>query len=740
MVGAAYPVRLPSSITLNGCDVSSPNGRGIYVDTGLYPPPNAPANLTVTNSIVVANEPVVLDPGDPSGTLIRTATITYSDLFTAGNQIATPPSWTLIQSNNINIEPEYFFPESCDPLGFEYPASSPLAVAGTGGTFLGSQGPTALGPEIDVTPLSLSFGIQQTDLGPTASQDVAISNLDPSYYLHFIGSQVALSGPDAGEFSIAGDTAQTYLPPSLTRTVMVSFDPSTTGLKSANLVITSNDQDEPTISVALSGEGAPPPTSTPLPTPTPTQTPVNHVNAPTGLHATGGVASILLNWNPNSEPNIAGYNVYRDTTSNGPFTNRLNGNPIEQPSFTDTTAAVGITYYYKVTAVPQVGLESSKSAAASASLGTILVTMRDVRGLPDTDVTLAINVPYATGITGNGMDIKVTYDTALLSPIEVQKTVLTQSFTFVDNISIANGQINISGISASGATITGEGHILDIVFHVAPSATNGATGLFAFVNVTMFDAVPNQLSINYSDTATFTVASNYILGDVDGNGSVNSGDALIAQQIATGERTPTPLELQAGDVNVDGVIDSADVTLILRLSVGLPTNPPAKKSVHPLLLSGGDKSLAYQLTIGTVLNASHGDNKTIPVSINTMQGVAGVDLIVNFDPSVLSFQSVTAGTLVQTGFLLNSVGSGGSVHITLSSAQASVNSGGVILNLNFVVLGYPGQESLLPPAYLKLSGIYGENKAWTDSVTAYPGLLDLQATSGFENDAWMLYQ
>ena len=75
--------------------------------------------------------------------------------------------------------------------------------------------------------------------------------------------------------------------------------------------------------------------------------------APTGLGATAGNGTVSLTWTANGEPDLAGYNVYRSTTTPG----RADGTPLNggtlltSPAYTDNTAANGTTYYYVVTAV-----------------------------------------------------------------------------------------------------------------------------------------------------------------------------------------------------------------------------------------------------------------------------------------------------------------------------------------------------------------------------------------------------
>jgi hypothetical protein len=90
---------------------------------------------------------------------------------------------------------------------------------------------------------------------------------------------------------------------------------------------------------------------------------------PSGLAAIPGEgvpASIDLSWEPNTDPDLAGYIVYRQKlNSAGSFdgpASRLNPTPVPEPAYRDQTALLGQTYAYRVTAVDTVGNESAPSA------------------------------------------------------------------------------------------------------------------------------------------------------------------------------------------------------------------------------------------------------------------------------------------------------------------------------------------------------------------------------------------
>ena len=87
---------------------------------------------------------------------------------------------------------------------------------------------------------------------------------------------------------------------------------------------------------------------------------------PTGLTATANSGAISLNWNDNGEGDLAGYNVYRGTSSGGPYSKK-NVSLAVNSSYTDSGTANGTTYYYVVTAVDTVLNESNGSNEASAT-------------------------------------------------------------------------------------------------------------------------------------------------------------------------------------------------------------------------------------------------------------------------------------------------------------------------------------------------------------------------------------
>ena len=89
--------------------------------------------------------------------------------------------------------------------------------------------------------------------------------------------------------------------------------------------------------------------------------------APTNLSATPGDGTVSLDWDDNdpvADPDLAGYNVYRSTTSGAPYDQIAGG--VTSSAYTNNNVTNGTTYYYVVKAVDASLNESGSSNEDSA--------------------------------------------------------------------------------------------------------------------------------------------------------------------------------------------------------------------------------------------------------------------------------------------------------------------------------------------------------------------------------------
>jgi fibronectin type 3 domain-containing protein/regulation of enolase protein 1 (concanavalin A-like superfamily) len=153
-------------------------------------------------------------------------------------------------------------------------------------------------------------------------------------------------------------------------------------------------------------------TSTTVVTPTPPA-------APTNLTATGAVNAVNLKWTGSTDSTLKGYNVYSSSSAGGTY-HLLTSSPITSTSFTDSTAAVGVTTYYKVTAVDSVsGLESTAITASGVAIAPAVnnLTSADIGASPSGSTTFnTTNGAYTVvaggpGVTGNSDGFRYLYTT-----------------------------------------------------------------------------------------------------------------------------------------------------------------------------------------------------------------------------------------------------------------------------------------------------------------------------------------
>ncbi len=72
-----------------------------------------------------------------------------------------------------------------------------------------------------------------------------------------------------------------------------------------------------------------------------------------------------------------------------------------------------------------------------------------------------------------------------------------------------------------------------------------------------------------------------IYGDINGNGKINIGDALVLNQYINGERALYVSQVESCDVNADGLVDATDLNL-LKQWVSSSTKPEGTRIDQPI--------------------------------------------------------------------------------------------------------------------------------------------------------------
>lgn len=306
------------SNTTNSPNMISLSGKGVQPQIAVIPGSVSFSNVTmgVTNTQMLT----ISNPG--------TANLSVSQAMLGGtgfsfSGLALPLSVPAGGSSTFTVA---FNP----PAAVNYSGSLTLVNNTPNSPLNVTLGGTGVSPtvQLSASPTSLNFG--SITPGTSATQSVTLTNTGNSSVSL---SQISASG--AG-FSDSGFALPLTLAAGQSTTLNATFAPTTSGSFSGKVTVTSNAANSP-LAVTLSGSGT---------------APVSH--------------TVSLDWTPGIS-SYEGFNVYRGTTSGGPYA-RVNSAMIASPSYMDSSVASGQTYYYVATELDTTGMESPYSSEVVAAV------------------------------------------------------------------------------------------------------------------------------------------------------------------------------------------------------------------------------------------------------------------------------------------------------------------------------------------------------------------------------------
>jgi hypothetical protein len=236
----------------------------------------------------------------------------------------------------------------------------------------------------------------------------------------------------------------------------------------------------------------------------------------------------------------------------------------------------------------------------------------------------AVSVPFAIsrpnlGPEGDpaqtaGVDLTVTWDPAIATLLDVSLTPATSDWLMEFNPGAGTVTVSMATINPIDVPLEG---IDFLTFDFQLASADGTTPL-SIVDSRVFDLAQDPITHAAVD-GSLTVGC--VKGDVIPDGEINSADAIRGLLISVGLVQPTPQELCAADMNMDGVVDVGDIVLILQKAVGI--DPMTTDAAEParLFVRAGDE-------IGDVLLR--------------VENLAGLDLVMKYDPSAVTFISASA--------------------------------------------------------------------------------------------------
>ena len=363
--------------------------------------------------------------------------------------------------------------------------------------------------------------------------------------------------------------------------ITIRFKPSFLGKAEGTLVAKSNDPENPSVEVPLSGIGVPPPDTT-------------APAAPRDLTTVPGDGQVTLTWSPNTEPDLSHYVIYRSITSGFTPTSSDSVGRVDKPdtTFTDTGLINGMTYYYRISAVDKVGNESDFSEEAQATPAALAqpdialsatshdfgeVYVDSVAWWSFTIYNLGTADLSISSMRSDHTDFGIAFPTAEFPPIAPNDSVAVMVRFQPSSTGELRGTLTVSSNDPDEGslevTLTGTGIPAPVSDLDAPPAP---------INLVANGSSPSPWQNTPSFTLTWTnppdesgiAKAHYTLGPEPANNEDITSTALgtppITVEVSQEGETPLYLWLEDGSGNADY---TQAATVLLRYDATSPTVP-----------------------------------------------------------------------------------------------------------------------------------------------------------------------
>ena len=405
--------------------------------------------------------------------------------------------------------------------------------------------------------------------------------------------------------------------------------------------------------------------------------------------------SVYLEWDVLNSSETLTYQIYRRNNTTNKF--ELIGTTANRDYVDQTDVERHIEYCYRID-----GISSSTNLTIQSN--TSCVSVEDTTlWIPNTSAKkgqiaiVPVNIKYSDGLKIAASDIWLEYDSLILNPVGVSATPLTDGYIWsyaVENTNFGNiKRIRIGAFSNQSPQLYGEGSLFWLAFEVLGNPNeNSKLDLKEFISgiggstIYASDDLLNPIDLQLID-GQLLVANGFGLGDLNGNGIVETVDALIAMQIAIGKIQPSQKQIQAGDITGNGKIDIGDATMIFYYAIHqewptVPENPTRslRMADAPINLSLDEvegrpgTEVKINMYIDNVVDLS-GAQLRLAYDTNIIEEITDVNLSSATSNFILDFNDDNESGTVQIGMmsLVPYKGSGAIISLTVKIKDGAVN-------------------------------------------------------------------
>ncbi|HXF03843.1 MAG TPA: choice-of-anchor D domain-containing protein [Blastocatellia bacterium] len=494
-----------------------------------------------------------------------------------------------------------------------------------------------LAPRIEVNPATVDFG--PVVVGQKTQKSITVRNTGTGP-LGVTG--VAVSDP---QFSLSSPTAPFTVDPGKEQAMLIEFQPTTPGVKTATLTVTGTDPTRPTASVTLRGEG--------IAAVARIEVSVQALDFGAVLPGHSSERMLTLK-NTGTAPLI----ISAAATNNPQFTVVSPTIPLTIPPGGQQTLTLRFTLMGKGLQTGTLTITSNDpekpmiTISLSGSEACRTLTTGDFREAAGRTITIPINLSDASDIAA--LRLVLTFDPAILAIRDRQAvsrgTLIPADFSFNVNVG-TRGQLALlvaPPLRTPIPTLPSQaGTVALVTFDVVPSAPDRTAIPLRFSLASAASPAGVPLEICVQD-GKFTVR-NVQPGDVTQDGLINEQDLLRLIAHLTGESPLTGLALEAADTNCDGMVNEVDLIFLIQHLTGeklLPDSCPVRTETPMSVIAAKPRRIA----LGQVVSA--GEEYRVPVVLDNPEGIAALRLSIYFDPTLVDRITVERGDLAPEGFVL----------------------------------------------------------------------------------------
>jgi hypothetical protein len=266
-----------------------------------------------------------------------------------------------------------------------------------------------------------------------------------------------------------------------------------------------------------------------------------------------------------------------------------------------------------------------------------------------------------------GIDFTLAYDTSLLAFHSIDTASLTSNFLLASN-ETAPGTLAVAMAAPYPLAISSEAVAAVMDFAIAPDAAIGTTTPIHFLSAALADTSGYALEVATQDGSVLVTWQ----GDLNFDGLISSGDAVVTLRICVGAHDPTPQEFAMADRDNNGVVEEIDALCLLQTAVGLGCS-----------MEGGDSELVVELQSPHV-SGTQGSEVVIPIQLSMADQLAAGSLELALPSDLVTAISITPGDLLVEGYTAWNR-DGDIVRLGFLTAEGLPRAEGVLVNLHLTL-------------------------------------------------------